>query len=87
VRPGRRPTVRVLIGRSMIVYLLASAQREAWGVEGGVGWDGTTAQRVSGGSGQGAGGRRSPAGKRRGRGADWLASAQREARGAGLLTL
>jgi len=34
VRPGRRPTVRVLIGRSMIVYLLASAQREAWGVGG-----------------------------------------------------
>ena len=34
MRPGRRPTVRVLIGRSMIVYLLASAQREAWGVGG-----------------------------------------------------
>ena len=66
-----------------LVTWLASAQREAWGVEGGVGWDGTTAQRVSGGSGQRAGGRRPSAGKRRGRGADWLASVQREARGAG----
>ena len=72
---GRR--LRAPWGR--LVTWLASAQREAWGV-GGVGWDGTTAQRVSGGSGQGAGGRRPTLA---GHLVTRLASAQREAWGVG----
>jgi hypothetical protein len=41
------PVLRVAIGWALRIAWpsrLASAEREAWGVEGGVGWDGTTLQ-------------------------------------------